>query len=176
MEHSSPDLTLRLHARIPIFDHFKPPRLPAACSMNYPSSCLYSVRRIPPYAPFSKHVRWLPVSQSSVLSSSREGRPTLTSAVTSRERVPTSPTCKLPRLTSETDPVRDALRASYDAEIPRTPSADYDCALAIPLRLLLHANSDYFSLTSTFSKHALRDRPFGSVGNTPTCILEEIAP
>jgi hypothetical protein len=60
------------------------------------------------------------------------------SAVTSRQRVPNSPTGKLPRLTIETDPVRDAFGASYDAEIPRTPSADYDCALTISLCSLSH--------------------------------------
>jgi hypothetical protein len=98
------------------------------------------------------------------------------SAVTFRERVPVSPPCKLPRLTRETVPGRDALGASYDAEIPRTPGTGYDCTLSISLRLLLDANSLYFSLTSTSSKHALCDRPFGFVGNPLSCILEEIAP
>ena len=59
-------------------------------------------------------------------------------AVTSRQRVRGAPTCKLPRLTIETDPVRDAFGAFYDAEIPRTPGADYDRALMISLRSLSH--------------------------------------
>jgi len=38
--------------------------------------------------------------------------------VISRQWVHDSPTCKFPRLTIETDPVRDAFDASYGAEIP----------------------------------------------------------
>jgi len=60
------------------------------------------------------------------------------SAVTSRQRVPDSPTCKLLRLAIETDPVRDAFGSSDDAEISRTPGADYDCALIISQRSLSH--------------------------------------
>ena len=67
------------------------------------------------------------------------------SAVTSRQRVPNSPTCKLPRLTIETDPVRDAFGAPYDAEIPRTPRANDESALLIAPRRLLHANLGHLS-------------------------------
>ena len=67
------------------------------------------------------------------------------SAVTFRHRVPHRPTCKLPRLTIDTDPVGDALDASYGAEISRTPGADYDCALMIPLRSLSHPDLSHSS-------------------------------
>jgi hypothetical protein len=66
------------------------------------------------------------------------------SAVTSRQQVPNSPTCKLSRFTIEADPVRHAFGASYDAEIPRTPGADYDCALMIPLRSLSHPELSHY--------------------------------
>jgi hypothetical protein len=72
------------------------------------------------------------------------------SAVTSRQQVPDSQTCKLPRLTIETDPVRDAFGALYDAEITRTPSADYESALLIFLRLLLYANFHHLSPNAHF--------------------------
>jgi len=75
----------------------------------------------------------------------RPGRSPLMSAVTFRHRVPHRPTCKLPRLTIDTDPVGDPLDASYGAEIPRTPGADHDCALMIPLRWLSHLGLSYSS-------------------------------
>jgi hypothetical protein len=67
------------------------------------------------------------------------------SAVTSRQRVPDPPTCKFPRLTLETNPVRDALGSPYDAKIPRTPRADDECALLFCPHLLLHASLHYLS-------------------------------
>jgi hypothetical protein len=74
------------------------------------------------------------------------------SAVTSRQRVPDSPPCKLPRFTIETDPVRDAFGASYHAEIPRTPSADYDRAPMISLRSLSHPGLSHSSPDSQISE------------------------
>ena len=68
----------------------------------------------------------------------REKRCAVVSSLNFHEPVPSFPMGKLPRLAIETDPVRDAFGASYDAEIPRTPSADCDCALMISLRSLSH--------------------------------------
>ena len=82
------------------------------------------------------------------------------SAVTSRQRVPDPPTCKFPRLTLETNPVRDALGSPYDAKIPRTPRADDECALLISPRLVLHAILHYISPIESSSKHALCNRLF----------------
>ncbi|MBP1759025.1 MAG: hypothetical protein H6Q61_1274, partial [Firmicutes bacterium] len=50
------------------------------------------------------------------------------SAVTSRQRVAESPTCKLPRLAIETDPVRNTFGAFHDAEMSRAPCADNESA------------------------------------------------
>ena len=67
------------------------------------------------------------------------------SAVTSRQRVPDTPTCKLPRLAIETDPVRNTFGAFHDAEISRAPRADNESALLILPHLLLHASLHYLS-------------------------------
>lgn len=78
-------------------------------------------------------------------SDSYQGRSAMMSAVTSRQRVPDSPTCKLPRLAIETDPVRNTFGAFHDAEISRAPRADNESAFLISPHLLLHASFHYLS-------------------------------
>ena len=74
------------------------------------------------------------------------------SAVTSRQRVPDTPTCKLPRLAIETDPVRNTFGAFHNAEISRAPRADYDCALMISLRSLSHPDLSHSSPNTQMGK------------------------
>ena len=97
------------------------------------------------------------------------------SAVTSRQRVPAPPTCKLPRLTIETDPVRDAFGSSHDAEIPRTPSADDESALLMSPRLLLHTGLHYLTPNAYNLETCIVQQAFAFVGNPLFCILEGIA-
>jgi hypothetical protein len=96
------------------------------------------------------------------------------SAVTSRRRVRDSPTCKLPRLTIGTDPVRDAFGASYDAEIPRTPGADYDCALMIAQRSLSHPDLSRSSPHPHVSEARIGWHAFQSDRTAPYLILEQV--
>jgi len=67
------------------------------------------------------------------------------SAVTSRQRVAESPTCKLPRLAIETDPVRNTFGAFHDAEMSRAPCADNEPAFLTSPHLLLRASPHYLS-------------------------------
>jgi len=82
----------------------------------------------------------MPLPSSLTHSHPYHGRSALMSAVTLRQRVPDSPTCKLPRLALETDAVRHVPGAFHGADISRAPRADYEPALLISPRLLLHAS------------------------------------
>jgi len=67
------------------------------------------------------------------------------SAVTSRQRVAESPTCKLPRLAIETDPVRNTFGAFHDAEMSRAPCADNESAFLTSPHLPLHTSPHHLS-------------------------------
>ena len=92
----------------------------------------------------------------------RKRVPPAVSSVNSHEWVPGSPNGKLPRLAIETDPVRDAFGASDNAEISRTPGADYDCALIICQRSLSHLDLSHSSPTTQMGERRIVGHAFQS--------------